>query len=190
MRAQGTNGTRPPDLSDREIWRRSQETEAARDEAAHLMDLAAFAERRLDPDETARVAALVVRDADAATDIAAARALADAAITAADPGVIARAEALVGQGGRPAAVFAEAGLPEAVLIAFPAPRPVSRPWYGAATWSGLAAAMVMAGWLGFALGSGFSTSPVFGRPIDDLTANELLDATPLMLRDLNESSQI
>lgn len=179
MRARGTNNARSPGLSDREIWRRSQETEASPDEAEDLMDLAAFAESRLDPDEMARVAALITRDADAAADIAAARASAGAAMTAADPGVIARAEALVGE-----------GRAETVLIAFPAARPALRPWFGAAGWSGLAAAMVIAGWLGFDLGSGLSTSSLFGRPGDDLSASELLDAAPLVVRDFSESSRI
>jgi hypothetical protein len=65
-----------------------------------------------------------------------------------------------------------------------------RPWYRAASWSGLAAAMVLAGWLGFDLGSGLSDSPIFSRPSDDLASGELLDAAPLMVRDFNESSRI
>ena len=179
MRAQGSNGARPTGLSDRDVWRRSQQTDTSRDEAEYLMDLAAFADNRLDPDEAARVEAVIVGDADDAADIAATRMLAGTAIAAADPAIIGRAEALVGE-----------GRPDAVLIAFPAPRPATRPWYSAATWSGLAAAMVMAGWLGFDLGSGLSTSPVFGGSTVDLTANELFDAAPLMVRDLTESSRI
>jgi anti-sigma factor RsiW len=143
------------------------------------MDLAAFADNRLDPDEAARVEALIVGDAAAAADVAATRMLAGTAIAAADPAMIGRAEALVGE-----------GKPEAVLIAFPASGPAMRPWFSAASWSGLAAAMVVAGWLGFNLGSGLSTSPVLGGSTVDLTANELFDAAPLMVRDFNESSRI
>jgi hypothetical protein len=179
MRAQGSNGARPTGLSDRDVWRRSQETDASRDEAEILMDLAAFADNRLDPDEAARVEALIVGDADAAADVAATRVLAGTAIAAADPAIIGRAEALVGEGSR-----------EAVLIAFPAPRPAMRPWHSAASWSSLAAAMVVAGWLGFDLGSGLSTSPILGGSTLDLTANELFDAAPLMVRDIAESSRI
>ncbi len=66
-----------------------------------------------------------------------------------------------------------------------------RPWYSAATWSGLAAAIVLAGWLGFDLGSGISNSPPFGRSGDDVSAtSELFDAAPLLLRDFTENSQI
>jgi hypothetical protein len=179
MRAQETNGAPP----DREVWRRSQEMEATPDETSDLLELAAFADNRLDDDDTARIAALIERYADLAEDIAVARMPAGATMLAADPGIIARAEALVGEG-RPADA-----LPEAELIAFPARPPVVRPWYSAATWSGLAAAIVFAGWLGFDLGSGISASPVFSRTADDASASELLDPSPL-LRDFTENSQI
>src|SRR5262245_53327958 len=106
MRAQGSNGARPPGPSDRDVWRRSQETDASRDEAEYLMDLAAFADNRLDPDDAARVEALIVGNADAAADVAATRVLAGTAIAAADPTMIGRAEALVGEG-RPEAVLIE-----------------------------------------------------------------------------------
>jgi len=174
MRAQGTSGA----PSDREVWRRGQETEATPDESGYLLDLAAFADNRLDDDETARIAALIERDADVAGDIAAARTLAGATMLAADAGIVARAEALVG-GPRSAAE----------LIAFPARPPVVRRWSSAATWSGLAAAVVLAGWLGFDLGSGISTGPAFSRPADDASASELLDPSP-MLRDFTDNSQI
>jgi anti-sigma factor RsiW len=174
MRAQGTSGAPP----DREVWRRSQEMEATPDEASYLLDLAAFADNRLDDDETALIAALIERDTDVAEDVAAARTLAGATMLAADVGIVARAEALVGESQR-----------EAMLIAFPARPPVVRPWYSAATWSGLAAAIVLAGWLGFDLGSGISTSPAFNRPADDTSASELLDPSP-MLRDFTDNSQI
>jgi anti-sigma factor RsiW len=175
MRAQGTSGASP----DREVWRRSQEMEVTPDEASDLLDLAAFADNRLDDDETARILALIERHADAAQDVAAARALAGATMLAADADIVARAEALVGGD----------ALVEAQLIAFPARTPVVRPWYSAATWSGLAAAIVLAGWLGFDLGSGISASPVFSRSADDASASELLDPSPL-LRDFTENSQI
>jgi hypothetical protein len=174
MRAQGTSGA----PADREVWRRSQEMEATPDKASYLLDLAAFADNRLDDDETAWIAALIERNADAAKDIAAARTLAGATMLAADVGIMARAEALVGE-----------ARSEAELIAFPVRPPEVRPWYSAATWSGLAAAIVLAGWLGFDIGSGISASPVFSRSADDASASELLDPSPL-LRDFTENSQI
>jgi hypothetical protein len=179
MRAQGSNGAHPPGIPDREVWRISRSADTSLDEAEHLLDLAALADGRLDEDDTARVAALVAHDGDAAADVDAARALAGATMVAADPGIIARAEALVGEGRM-----------EAVLIPFPTPQPAVRPWYRAASWSGLAAAMVLAGWVGFDLGNGLSNSPIFGHPPDDVAAGELLDAAPLMVRDFNESARI
>jgi anti-sigma factor RsiW len=161
------------------VWRRSQEIEAAPDEAEYLLDLAAFADSRLDDDDTARIAALIARDSDAAADVAASRMLADAVPTAADEQIVIRAAALVGE-----------GRPEALLIAFPARQITARPWYSAATWSGLAAAIAIAGWLGFDLGSGLSAPPQFSRLSDDASASELIDPAPLLLRDFTENSQI
>jgi hypothetical protein len=162
------------------LWRRSQEIEANPDEAERFLELAGFAEDRLDDDDTARIAALIALDADAARDVTAARALADAATAPADEHIICRAAALVGEAG-----------PSALVIAFP-PRPhvVARPWYGAATWSGLAAAIAFAGWLGFDLGSGLSSSASLTRPSDDQSASEFFDPAPLLLRDFTDNSRI
>jgi hypothetical protein len=179
MRAQGTSGARPPGPPDREVWRRSQEIEAPNDEAEYLLDLAAFADNRLDDDDTARLAALIARDPDASGDVAAARALGGVAMTSAGEAIVARAAAIVGS-----------GRPAAEVIAFPAHPDMAGPWYGAATWSGLAAAIMLAGWLGFDLGNGLSSAPLFGRSADDMSASELLDPAPLLLRDFTESSQI
>jgi anti-sigma factor RsiW len=154
--------------------------EATPDEAERFLDLAAFADGRLDDDDTARIAALIARDADAAGDVAVARALAGVATTSADERVFARAAALIGEPGA-----------SAMVIAFPPQRQdIRRPWYSAATWSGLAAAIVCAGWLGFDLGSGLSSDPPFGHPADELSASELLESAPLLPRDFTENSQI
>lgn len=179
MRARETGRARPAELFDRKLWRRSQETETVPDEVERLLDLAAYAENRLDAEDAARVAELLARDADAASDVAAARALAGVAMLPADAEIVARAESLV-----------LGGPPEALLIAFPTRAIVARPWYRAASWSSLAAAMLLAGWLGFSLGSGLSDGMMFSRPADDASANELLDPAPLLLRDFTESSRI
>ena len=76
--------------------------------------------------------------------------------------------------------------PEDVLIAFPGPQPAIRPWYGAVTWSGLAAAIVIAGWLGFDLGRGLPSATQFGRPTDETAAISPFDPTALMLRDFTD----
>ncbi len=179
MRGKGTRGTRPFEPSDRQVWRRSQEIEAPADEAERLLDLAAFADNRLDDDDAARVAALLANDAAADDDVAAARLISDAIMEAADPAVIARAAALVA---------GERG--EADIIVFPA-RPPVRSWFSAARWSGLAAAMVLAGWLGFNLGSGLPGVTPSVHATDEASAGELLDPIPtLILRDFTENSQI
>ena len=178
MRAQGTSGARPPEVPDEEVWRRSQSMDAVPDEVEYLLDLAAFAENRLDEDETARIAALVMRDSTGAADVAAAQLLADVEITAADPGVVARAVTLVGD-----------DRPEAMLIAFPTRPSAPRPWFNVATWGSLAAAVMLAGWLGFDLG-GLLSDNFSGRGIDELSTSELLDPTPLLLRGFADNSQI
>ncbi len=178
MRDRETSGT----PADRKVWRRSREVEIVPDEAECLLDLAGFADNRLDDEDGARIAALIARDSAAADDVAAARSLAGATMLPADADVVARAEALVEAPGDAAA------RPEAELIAFPARPPTARPWYSAATWSGLAAAVVLAGWLGFDLGSGILRSPVV-TTVDDAGSSELIDTTPLLLRDLTENSQ-
>lgn len=180
MRAKGTRGARPPGPTDREVWRRSREIEATADEAEGLLDLAAFADNRLDDDEAARVAALLAHDPDAADDVAAARLLADATMEAADPGIVARAAAL-----------ADGQRVEADVIAFPPLRPEVRPWFSAASWSGLAAAVVLAGWLGFNLGSGLPGVAPSVHATDEASTGELFDPTStLILRDFTENSQI
>ena len=179
MRAQGTSGARPPGPPDRELWRRSQEIEAASDEAEDLMALAAFADNRLDDDDTGRMAALIARDADLTADVGAARTLGAAVMVPADERIVRRAAALV-----------DGALPEAHVIAFPNRRSMVRPWYSAVSWSGLAAAVVLAGWLGFDLGAGLSNAPPFGSPTDEASTADLFDPAPLLLREFTESSQI
>jgi hypothetical protein len=118
----------------RALWRRSLLADAPEDEAGHLLDLAAFAEDRLDPDERERVAALLT--AETASDVEAAR--------------------------RPAAVLAPRPVLHRALRLYPpeggnvvrlAPRSVLRPFREMAQWGSLAAGIAVAGWLGFAMGS-------------------------------------
>ncbi len=129
-------------LSDREFWRRCQSTDMPEDRDNELLDLAAFADGLLDPDEHDRVAASLASDPAAAADVAAARSPA-AEFGAAPPGlerIIARAIAL-GPGSNQG---------QGVALLRPPHRPVFR---GFAQWGSLAAAIVVAAWLGFAAGS-------------------------------------
>ena len=61
---------------DRALWQRSCRTDAPEGETAWFLDLAAFAEGRLETDDHDRVAAMLAVDPAAAADVAAARALA------------------------------------------------------------------------------------------------------------------
>jgi anti-sigma factor RsiW len=163
MRARETSGANP---RDRALWRRSQGIEAPFDEAEYLLDLAAFADNRLDDDDTARIAALIARDSTAVE-------------MAAEERIVTRATALVGD-----------SRPEALVLAFASLPPVTRrSWYSAASWSGLAAAIAVAGWLGFSLGDGLSSGSSFARSGADLSTSEALDPQ-LLLRDFTENSQI
>ncbi len=82
-------------LSDRALWRRAAATDAPEDEAARLLDLAAFADGLLDPDERERIAALLAAYPAAAADVAAARAIPGDALPGGLERIIARACALV-----------------------------------------------------------------------------------------------
>lgn len=176
------------DSADRILWQRSCTIEVTEDECARFLDLAAFAEGRLDPDERERVAAWLRNHEEAGDDIDAARALANGGPREAPgweaPGrealseaAMARACALVGDGapGRRGSV-----------VAF-RPHAGRRPVLGIiAQWSSLAAALVVAGWLGFTLGmdtSGMLTHS--GGPVpDDGIAQDLFGSSPAFFRDM------
>ena len=160
---------------ERELWQRSLTVEVAEDEADRFLDLAGFAEGRLEPDEHDRVAERLAHDAEAGSDVAAARALGGRDLADAAPApVIARASALV------------ENRSSAWIIPFPRryrPEPTVR---GVARWAGLAAALVVASWLGFDLGS--MTSNAFGplaQPEDSLV-RDMLDPSTGFVRDLTE----
>src|SRR5262249_33786493 len=127
--------------SDRELWQRSCRTEATEDDVARFLDLAAFADRALDPDERDRIAALLAEDRAAADDVAAARALDGEARSKGLERIVARACALAPDE------------PYSRVVAFVPPPPRRRIVHVLAQWGSLAAAIVVASWLGFAMGS-------------------------------------
>jgi anti-sigma factor RsiW len=164
-------------ITDRIVWQRSRMIDAAEDEGARYLDMAAFAEGRLDPDERERVAEWLQSHPDAASDIEAARALASGDPTEALPeALVARACAIVGGTGPGR---------RAAVVAFRA-REGSRPVLAAAAqWGSLAAALVVAGWLGFTLG--MDASGMLGRNApgaDDGAAQELFGSSSGFFRDL------
>jgi anti-sigma factor RsiW len=140
-------------MSDLTLWRRCQATDMPENIENELLDLAAFADGSLDPDEHDRVAASLAGDLAAAADVAAACVLA-AGFDATSPAIeriIARASAL-----RPTS-----NQGQGVAIPFPL-RPRRPVFRGVAQWGSLAAAIAMVAWLGFAVGS--DTSLALSQP--------------------------
>ena len=165
--------------AERELWRRGSVAEIPENEFDRFLDLSGFADGRLDPDEHDRVADHLAQDPEAAADIAAARALAQRSLTGevAPAHVIARACALVDE--KPAGT--------AGIIPFPRRHRPQPTFTGVARWAGLAAALVVASWLGFDLGS--MTSAAFGpgmqSPEDNLV-RDMLEPSSGFVRDLTE----
>jgi anti-sigma factor RsiW len=164
--------------SDRVLWLRSRLADAPADEVARFLDLAGFVDGLLDADERERVAAVVAGDPAAAADVSAAQALAGG-VEGRPPGferIVARASALV----------PDPHLTGARIIAF-APRH-RRVLHGVAQWGSLAAAILVASWLGFSMGS--DTSLALRQPglsSDTSLVPELFDPGTGFLRDFGEN---
>ena len=166
--------------SDRALWRRSRTTEAPVDEAVRFLDLAGFADGLLDTDERDRVAALLATDPVAAADVAAAQGFAGGLDET--PARLERSVA------RACALVPYPHLAGARVIAF-TPRPRRhRVLHGLAQWGSLAAAIMVASWLGFSMGS--DTSIALSQPgfsSDSSYVPELFDPGTGFLRDFGES---
>lgn len=177
MRADGRLPHRSPDQT---LWRRGRDAEIAPDEAERFLDLAGFAEGRLDTEDHARIAELMAQDHRAAEDVAAARALAGSPAPETADNVFERAAALVDASGS-----GNGRIIPFVLRSRPAAR-LER----VARWGSLAAAIVMAAWLGFALGADVSVALTRnGAQADDGFLRELLEPSSGFLRDLTEGMQ-
>ena len=163
--------------ADRRLWQRCRLMDATEDEAARFLDLAAYADGLLDTEEEERVAALLTADPEAAADIRAARALAGTEAKAAGlEWIIARAAAIPG----------DADLASGKIVPLAA-RPGRRLLQHFAQWGSLAAAIGLAGWLGFAMGSDTSLAlSVHPQPSDTGLLPELFDPGTGLLRDLGE----
>jgi len=180
MRAEDAKGG----AADRELWRRGCASDAPEpnehDEAECVLDLAAFVDGGLDDDDRDRIAELIARDRGRAEDVAAAERLARTDVPDATAEIIARACALVD----PAP--AERGR----IIPFPAWRRRQPGLHGMARWASVAAAMVMAGWFGFAMGSDASRAFTRIQANEDAYIGELLNpAASATLRELTESAR-
>ena len=161
--------------SDRDLWRRSCRTDAPEDEVARFLDLAAFADGLLEPDEYDRVAALLAADSAAADAVSTAQAPYSEALPGGLERIVARACAIAPDG------------PDSRVVTFAPPPRQRRIVHGVAQWGSLAAAIVLASWLGFAMGS--DVSRTLRGPLPSGEANflpELFDPGSGFLRDLGE----
>jgi hypothetical protein len=163
-------------LSDRDLWQRCRLADAQEDEDLRLLDLAAFAEGGMDPDEHERIAAFLAADPDAAGDVAAASATAgDVGISpAVIERIVARASALNTAAPWGAGQILRLFRPRRHLLL-----------HGLAQWGSLAAAIAMAAWLGFTMGS--DASLALRQPTvsgGDATVIELFDPSTGFLHDL------
>jgi anti-sigma factor RsiW len=167
----------PNPAEDRRLWQRCRVMDADEDEAARFLDLAAYADGLLDIEERERVAALLSADPEAAADVRAAQALAVSERTSVGlERIIARASAI--------SPDADRGNGNVIPLAT---RPGRRVLQTLAQWGSLAAAVALAGWLGFAMGSGTSLALSDNRqPIDTGFLPELFDPGTGLLRDLGE----
>jgi anti-sigma factor RsiW len=163
--------------SDRALWRRSCLTDATEDEVSRFLDLAAFADGLLEPDESDRIAALLAADPVARDDVAAAQG------SAAGPGELpGTLERIVARAG--AILPSE---PTSRVVAFTPPPRRGSILQGFAQWGSLAAAMVLASWLGFAMGSDASRALSAPVPSNDASfLPELFDPGSGFLHDLGE----
>jgi anti-sigma factor RsiW len=150
--------------------------DAQEDEAARFLDLAAYADGLLDIEERERVAALLAADPEAAADVRAVHALGDVERGSAGlERIVARASAISPDAD-----------PVGKVVPF-AFRPGRRFVQTFAQWGSLAAAVALAGWLGFAMGSDTSLALRDHRqPNATGLLPELFDPGTGLLRDLGE----
>ncbi|TMJ69192.1 MAG: hypothetical protein E6G83_03295 [Alphaproteobacteria bacterium] len=167
----------PNSAEDRRLWQRCRTIDAEDDEAARFLDLAAYADGLLDIEERERIAALLAADPQATADVRAAQALANAELPSAGlERIVARASAI--------APDTESVSGKVVPLA---PRRGRRLLQITAQWGSLAAAIALAGWLGFAMGSDTSLALRDTRqPSAAGLLPELFDPGTVLLRDLGE----
>lgn len=163
--------------SDRRLWQRCRVTDVPEDEAARFSDLAAFADGLLDPDEQDRVAAWLAGDKEASADVSAARAAPEPDRNTAElERVIARA----------CAISPEARTTGGRIVVLAQWRP-RRLVQDIAQWGSLAAALALASWLGFSMGSDASLALTAPQPPGESSLlPDLFDSGSAFLRDLGE----
>jgi len=180
MRTDEEPRSRPNPGSDRALWQKCRVTDAPQDEGTRFLDLAAFADRLLDTEDQERVAAWLANNPEAAADVRAARTL-DASAESSEnlENIIARACAISPQAPREPSQILE-------LV----PRRGTRFVRSFAQWGSLAAAIAVASWLGFAMGSDATLALSQPRqPSDASFFPELFDPASGFLRDLGEGTR-
>jgi len=176
MRTSQERGQQPDSVSDRLLWQQCRQIDVPEDEAARFLDLAAFADGVLDAEENERVAALLVGDPNAAADVLAARSAISLNHTPAElDRVVTRAVTIL-----PAAAS-----PGGRVIPF-VPRPRHRLIQHVAQWGSIAAAIAVASWLGFSMGSDASLALSTPRQSSESSLPDLFDPASGFLRDLGE----
>ena len=167
----------PNPAADRRLWQRCRTMDADDDETARFLDLAAYADGLLDIEERERIAALLAADPQAAADMRAAHTLAVAEWTGVGlERIVARA----------IAILPDTDAVSANVVPL-APRRGRRLLQISAQWGSLAAAIALAGWLGFAMGSDTSLALRDTRqPSAAGLLPELFDPGTVLLRDLGE----
>ena len=170
-----------PNSADRRLWQRCRKVDVVEDDAARFLDLAAYADGLLDIEEQERVAAFLAAHPEGAADVRAARALAGA-----EP-AFAGFEQIIA---RACAISPDANSLSGKVVPL-TPRQGRRLFQVFAEWGSLAAAIVLAGWLGFAMGSDTSLALSDHRqPSDTGLLPELSDPGTGLLRDLGEGLQM
>jgi anti-sigma factor RsiW len=165
MRTSQERGQHPDSVADRLLWQQCRQ-----------IDLAAFADGLLDAEENERVAALLVADPDAVADVLAARSATSLNHAPAElERVVTRA----------LAILPEAPSPGGRVIPF-VPR-LRRPLVQhVAQWGSIAAAIAVASWLGFSMGSDASLALSTPRQSSEASLPDLFDPASGFLRDLGE----
>jgi hypothetical protein len=154
-------------------WRSAAAMGAARAEPDALA-LAAYAEGRLSETDAEAIEDWLALNPAATEDVVLARRAEAVASPAASAAVIARAAALVGAG--------------AEVLAFRRPAPSRRSWRLAASWSAMAASLVMACVLGYTVGHDAGIYATLARGSSTALGQELLDPPTGLFNGLDEDS--
>lgn len=155
------------DAEDRALWRQWRARGGAETLPPDALTLAAYAEGRLDEAEAETVELWLAAHPDALADIAAVRAAAHPAADIVDHRIIAKACALVAGGG---------SIATGKVVPL---RRVAPQWRNALAWSSVAASLVAASLVGFAMGSDAYQSLSRAQAGDSVSTDSLdAPATP------------